>query len=255
MRRFALLLAVGSLVVLAGCSGALSGGDSTPTLDQMTYPDGVSENETNLSTLADTHVEALNDSSYTVEVNTSEEYETRNVSANITSRVESNPRKALVNISAGSETSYITNETLYTKRTQNGDSRYEAIERSQNGSDPLARLYTGSGFIGQLNAEANFTPTGVRTVDGTPLVVLEPNETTVDMQGVNVTEYNATILVDERGVVHRFDRTLGFEMGNSSVRSEISMNVTKLNETTVEKPSWLDEARNQSSKSTRSANP
>jgi hypothetical protein len=53
----------------------------------------------------------------------------------------------------------------------------------------------------------------------------------------------AVVLVDEDGVVRQFEYTLVTEQDGVPVRVSLSVDVTAIGETTVEEPSWLDEAR------------
>lgn len=251
MRRKALLLiAVGCLVALAGCSGALSGEDD-PTLDDVSYPDGVSENETNVSALADAHTEALNESGFTLSLDVVENSSMGNQSIEMGASVSADRENVRASVSGGDrQTSiYLTDETRYEKQTGGGETDYRVTDRRPDAMKLVPSSYSGAAYVEQFAAggEANFTPTDVRVVDGTTLVVLRADGSDVSSEDETETvEYDATILVDERGVIHGFDATVESEQGDDVATLSVSMAVSDVNETTVAEPSWLDEARNSS---------
>lgn len=252
MQRNALLLfAVGCLVALAGCSGALTGGDATtadPTLEDVSYPDGISENGTNVSALADAHADALNGSNFTLTIDTTRNGSAGNRSVHATAAVGSDRDDVRMNVSTGDQriATYLSAEKRYTRTVVNGNATYRASNRTSESTKLVASSFSGGTYIDQFagRAGANFTPTGVREVNGTNLVVLRADGSNVSVSGMEIAEYNATIFVDERGVVHRFRVSVRGARGDASVRISLSMRVAGIGETTVAEPPWLDEARN-----------
>ncbi|WP_158058680.1 DUF7537 family lipoprotein [Halorussus halophilus] len=246
MRKNALLLlAVGCLVALAGCSGALTGG----TDNEMTYPDGVSENGTNVSKLTQSHDAVLNGSSFTLRLNTTTNTSMGNQSLALDAKVGQNRDQVLVNVSGGGRnvTSYQTAEKRYTRLSMGGQTVYRADDRTPQGQQFVTGSYSGSMYVDQFAQNANFTPNGTTQFNGETVVVLEADGSNVsDPQSANLTDYEATMLVDEQGVVRKFDATVRTEANGAYNRVSLTMTISNVNETSVPEPNWLDEARNQS---------
>lgn len=257
MQRNALqLLAIGCLVVLAGCSGALPGGDGAQTLDDVNYPDGVSENGTNVSALADGHAEALNESNFTLAFDMTQNRSQETQSVEMDAAVSADRDEIRMNASTpGQQTSmYLTTERQYTRLTpenqSEGEPIYDVSNRTDEGMQMIPASYSGATYVEQFgaNAHANFTPTGVEVRDGTTLIELEADGDNVSApDGTTVKAYDATVLVDEEGVVHSFEVTVETERDGTTTNVTLSMELSDLGETSVEEPPWLDEARNQTS--------
>ncbi|WP_135823398.1 DUF7537 family lipoprotein [Halorussus ruber] len=269
MRRRALqLVAVCCLVALAGCSGALTGGGNTtnptsaanatnatdagsgPTLDDVSNPPGVSANGTDLAELSSAHAAALNGSSFTLAFDVSQNSSASNRSMGATAAVGPDRRNVHVTVSGANQSmeTYATAEKRYLRVATGDRVDYRAANRTNDKPKLLSSTYTGTTYLDRFAGQvsANFTPTGVRQVDGETLVVLRANGSDVSAPGeTNVTDYNATILVDEQGVVHRFEASARTERGDKWVRNAATMTISDVNETTVGEPAWLDEARNQ----------
>lgn len=251
-RRALQLLAVSCLVALAGCSGALTGvgGDGGPTLEETSYPAGVSDNGTNLSALSNAHSEALNESSFTLSLDVSQNSSTSNRSMAVDAAVGSDRDTVRVNVSGANQSmvTYTTAEKRYLRIATGDRTDYRAAKRTADGLKFFPSSYSGTAYLDRFGGqiEANFTPTDVREVNGTTLIVLRADGSDVSApEGTNITDYNATLLVDEQGVIHRFEASAQTEQGDNLVRSSVTMTVSDVNETTVAEPAWLDEARNQ----------
>ncbi|UPV75500.1 hypothetical protein M0R89_05385 [Halorussus limi] len=250
MRRKVLqLLVIGCLVALAGCSGALSGGDGAQTLDDVTYPAGVSDNGTNLTALAAAHEERLQNQSFTLQVSSTVNASQMNQSVELDAAVGADREQVRVNGSAmGQDVSmYVTEQKRYTRLSAGGDAKYRVTERTPDSMQIVPGSYTGRSYLDRFAGSGNFTPSGVRVVDGTTLLVLRADgSNATQSQQVNVTDYNATMLVDEQGVVHSVSVDVSATRRGQEVRTRFSMNVSDVGETTVAEPTWLDEARNSS---------
>lgn len=254
MRRRALqLLAVSCLVALAGCSGALTdgGGAGERTLDDVTYPAGVSENGTNVSALAAAHESHLQNRSLTLEVSSTVNTSAGERSVALDAAVGADRDNVLVNgTTMGQQVSiYLTPDRQYTRiAAGSGEAAYRASNRTPGAAQLVPSSYSGAGYLDQFGGAANFTPTGVRTVDGEPLVVLRADGSNATAApAANVTDYEATMLVDEHGVVRSVTVEATSRRNGQQLRANYSLNVSDVGETTVEAPAWLDEAKNQTS--------
>ncbi|WP_435177121.1 DUF7537 family lipoprotein [Halorussus sp. AFM4] len=253
MRRRALqLLAVSCLVALAGCSGALTdGGAGGQTLDDVSYPAGVSANGTNVSALADAHESYLQNRSLSLSVSSTMNASSGNRSVALDAKVGADRDNVLVNGTAmGQQVSvYLTPDRQYTRiAAGSGEAAYRATNRTPGSARLIPSSYSGAGYLGQFGGVANFTPTGVRTVDGTQLIVLRADGSNATATpAANVTDYEATMLVDEHGVVRSVTVEATSRRNGQQVRTNYSLNVSDVGETTVDEPAWLDEAKNQTS--------
>lgn len=248
MQRTALqLLAVACLVALAGCTGALSGGGDGPTLDDVSYPPGVSENGTNVSALADAHSTALENRSFTLSANSTVNSSVTNQSVRLDARVGQNRDDVLVNASMMGQqmTTYLTAAKRYARVVVDGEVSYQATERTPDAVRLVSSSFTGERYLTQFGGVGNFTPTDARDVNGTTLVVLRADGSNVTAsEQANVTDYDATLLVDEEGVVRSLTVEATSTRDGLQYRTEFSMEISNVGETAVAEPAWLDEARN-----------
>lgn len=249
MQRNALqLFAVACLVALAGCTGALTGGGDDPTLEDVSYPAGVSENGTNVSALADAHSAVLENRSFTLSVNGTVNSPTANQSVRLDASVGRNRENVLVNgTMMGQQVSmYLTAEKRYTRLDADGEVSYRANRRTSDAVRLVPSSFTGASYLDRFGGVANATPTDVRETNGATLIVLraDGSDATASEQA-NVTDYNATLLVDEQGVVHSMTVEATTTRDGRRSTTEFALEISNVGETTVAEPPWLDEARNE----------
>lgn len=251
MRHRALqLFAVCCLVALAGCSGALSGVDGAgdPTLEDVSYPAGVSENGTNVSALADAHSTALENESFTFEFESATNSSVVNQTYRIDAAVGPDRETVRANASVRNQTTavYLTDGRHFARIGTGANATYQSGERTPRVASLFALSSSGGRLVEQFAGSANFTPTDAREVNGTTLLVLRADGSNVTAaEQANVTEYNATVLVTERGVVHSITVEQTAVQDGREFRTNASLRFTAIGATTVAEPSWLDEVRNQ----------
>lgn len=248
MRSRALQLVVlGCLVGLAGCTGGLPGGGDDPTLDDVSYPEGVTDNGTNVTALAETHSDALENRSFALAVETTVNGSATNQSVAMDVAVGLDRDEGYANTTTGDRrmATYLASETRYTRIGTEEGPQYRATERTPTALQFVPASFSGANYLGRFLGVADLAPTGVRVVDGTTLVVREADGSNATAASpANLTDYDATVPVDERGVVHSVTAAAAGSNGGETARTRFSMNVSDVGETTVEEPPWLDEARN-----------
>lgn len=244
MKRIVASVLVAALLALAGCVGSLPG--TGPTLDDVEYPNGVSDGGVNATALVDAHEAGLENRSFTLEMtltgaseNESQSYAVRNAVSADRSRM-----LAHTNTSTGTTDVYFTADRVYQRSVLDGRTSYDVRERTSRAPQAAPGPLTGVRFLRQYLSTANFTPTGVTVDDGTTLIVLTADTASlVNNSMTNVTRFDARVLVDERGVVHR--ATLDYaavSADGETISGSTTLRVTDIGETTVTEPDWLDEA-------------
>ncbi|MFC7044226.1 hypothetical protein ACFQH6_01325 [Halobacteriaceae archaeon GCM10025711] len=212
-------------------------------------PPGVSDDGTNATALAAAHQDALAGQSYTVSLDTDLDSAAGNRTLHFEAQTNAaGDRVVLSQRSAGGGQSmsldvFAANGTAAVRQTAGNRSTVSTgLEQSQT---PANRLRSGAGAdVHRLVAIANFTPTGVRTVDGEPLVVLEADGD--DVAGTfaesNVSSFNGTVLVDEQGLVHSLSIDVRGSQGSALDSASFSLSYSDVGETTVKRPSWVEQA-------------
>lgn len=242
--RTAVSLVLLCLVATAGCLGYLRPDSAEPTLDDVTFPPGVSESGTNVTALAAGHTATLENRSFTYRV----EMEEPNESGTMEARIDAGRNRLLVhtNTSDGRRAVYLTEESEYEKRVSDGETAYEVRDRTPAWLSMVPISYTGASIVEQFAGPVNYTATGVETVDGTALLVLTANESDLESgsDSVELRSYDGRILVDEAGRIHSFavDFEAEYADGTTSALS-IEMTISDVGSTAVPEPDWLDEAR------------
>jgi hypothetical protein len=119
-------------------------------------------------------------------------------------------------------------------------------------AEPFAESFNSTRpLVGDFLRGADYEAAGTTTRSGETLRRYEATELTdlstfvpSDVPEENVTDYNVTFLVDRSGVIRTFSSAVtytGVEGGSATTR--LRLRVTNPNDTAVEEPGWLDEAR------------
>lgn len=257
MTRPAAAALVALLVVLAGCGSTAAPSTTTrapttdatatatPTPTRTTGPDvdlasvpGVSADGVDAKRLTEAHDARLNETSYRLHT---------------TVRRGSTRLSIEVATAAGPVPTYLRSERPNRTREEYFNERYYGrLNASGNVSYTIGRYagradFSGASIVREYMALARYEPTGTTTVDGTPAVVLTagPDDVRDDAFGdVTMTEFGSRVVVDRNGVVRsfRFDATGTTADGRRFV-VRVDLQVTRVGETVVRRPDWLDEAR------------
>ena len=151
---------------------------------------------------------------------------------------------------------FIADGTSYARYGSGESVFYQASDQPQNVFDSATGR--ASGFYGYLEEDATFV--GTETFDGVTVSRYEYTDvdawqtynqgvtsTTFDTdEEVTITDFSITVLVDENDVGRLTTWTLvGETEGGDTVSVEWRYSLTDVGSTTVEEPSWLDEAQAQ----------
>ena len=252
--RTALLVLVLVTVHLAGCSGLPAEDTPSPTADaSTTLPDGLSENGTiETETLDSGHVETLREENYTVQKQIDVETENGTTLVNYThvSRVGNNRTQAVdTQIYDNRRVDWWLNGTRTVTRTQQSNSTEYSVD---NSSVVGTRRLLGGDALRQAldNAE---DPT-ITTEDG--IVQIRSTTTPDDLVqgyevigGVNMTNQTTTIRMTEDGRITRYTTEFTGTPADdpeTTITGTYDLHYTAYGETTVERPTWVEDARNAS---------
>lgn len=260
-RRAAIACLLALTVALAGCQFGGSGTDvrglpdgdtETPTatatpdpFDGASPPPGVSEGDvTDVDVLLDAHTSALEGTSSTVDVSFHLTVDGTGQNVSIRGKsVPGNDRGWMeIELQDGVGTYYTEDGTTHYREIVNESVRYgttddvSAIpERPRFGADERIRTAVES---------AEWAPVGTSKHDGRTLV--EFRATAVDPPDVN-TSGNATVssegrlVVDTDGVVHHVTVSTTVENERGTVRYGLSVALSEVGSTTVDRPEWFDQ--------------
>jgi hypothetical protein len=265
MRRQIAAVAVVALLLFAGCNGG-SGPASTPD-DPMTTAapggetpadaDPIYETPLDVSSVADAHVEALNEGgTFTMVSNATQSSSEQNTTAETSTVVRGDLSSGAVFTRTESRQQNVegyafANGTAYQRFTMGDDVQYiQADERVGNASQ-YARSSVET-FVGLFN----FTHSGTQSSDGATVHVYEAagvenlNTSAPAFRGVNesmVESADATLHIREDGVVTlaSYDITVSAQGQEQTVTAV--QKYTDIGETDVSPPEWIGEAQNATS--------
>ncbi|WP_232686065.1 DUF7537 family lipoprotein [Halobacterium zhouii] len=255
MRRQIAAVAVAALLLFAGCNGGTA--TTTPENPMTTTPaDGEPIYETPLdaSAVADAHVEALRDAgTYTMQSNATQSRASQNTTIETSTLVRGDLSSGAVFTHSESRQGTVEafafgNGTAYRRLAMGDQIRYmQAGQRTGN-----ATQYARSS-VQTFVTLFNFTYAGTQSADGSTVHVYEAS----GVEGLNtsaqafagrlnesmVENANATLHVRDDGVVTQANYNLTVSVGGQTQTLTATQQYTKLGETTVSPPEWIDEAR------------
>lgn len=244
MARRTALLALAALALLAGCAGALSAGDST------TYPDGVTETDVNGTAVAQNHATALDGSSRTLSMTINNSMGEVSQEIHVTQKVGTDRENVWLrmNTTGGAQTLYLTADEQYAKYSIDNQIRYDVRERPPDVSSVAPVSSTGEHVVNATLSAGNFTVAGTDERDGTTTTTLTADAFDADADvPEGATDLDATVVVDETGVVRSLDYRLTFEQDGRTATTTVSLDVSAIGSTTVPAPDWRDDANESAS--------
>ncbi|MCG1003392.1 MULTISPECIES: hypothetical protein [Halobacterium] len=245
-------LAVVVLVLLAGCSGGLSGGDgstdgASSDLPPVAEQSWANDNETvDYERLQEQHANALsNATSYEYTQGSATE---DGVESNTRLAVDREASTVLLETSTARDQServqhtYVADGVAYSQSGTDGDYQYSSQnvtdEQFQRLVTQTSQLRTTGGVFDALNFEYAGTEDGAYRFEADDIASSE--ETSFNAS--NVVESSATLVVDEDGYVRTLSLTLTVDQGDGERTASLEFSTSGVNETSVEEPSWTDEA-------------
>lgn len=251
MRRQFATVAVVALLLVAGCSAGDPGGGSPSASADTLNSDGPMYEEPLVgSSVAANHEAVIDDGgSFTLVSNTEQSRDEQSQTVNSTVAVNYDSGALHSTQEAGSQ-------TISTYVLANG-SAYQRFE-SQRGTEfrqppqPANASVFASGRIATLVTGFTYSHVGTETVDGTETEVYEAsgaedlNESARAFQSLdaeNVTALESRVYVTEDGLVKRFEYEIRLNVDDTETGVDVTQTYSRLGETTVEEPSWLDDAR------------
>lgn len=248
MRRRLAVVALATILLVAGCVGGPSQKTATPTATETPaatetpeYPTGFGpDGVTNASAAASAHADALLASdgfTFAFNATRSNGGEHRGV---YLSRVDLVDRqlRTYVERPDARYVQFYGNGTVYEKITRNNRTSY----RSYNATSPFNGT-TGRSSIQQLLAGAEY---GEATrVDGGfqyRAQRLTDAKSIVGVKKENVSSFSATVVVAENGIVRAIEYTATYTRQGTEFTVDARLSTTKVGETSVERPDWTSKA-------------
>lgn len=228
--------------------------DSTPGLDGMEYPPGITDGEVT-ERIADTHFRALDGAAYTywTKDRTSEyvreySYAVDGTESHVTGTQTQRDARIVDGHTVDRELDielYTTDwfETALTRSSTPARVQYSDVPRQDFIEAPDAQ----GDFI--LHARtAEYEPTGTAVHDGEPVIeatatsVSEPRQLPTLSGNTDLESYDGRMLITEDGVVVKSSVTIKFRDASNDEPEVYEMAITDREATTVDRPAWADEA-------------
>lgn len=142
----------------------------------------------------------------------------------------------------------------YVRTQENGETNYSTAERRR-----LAGL-AGNGLIAPYVRGGNFTVRDVRNESGGPTVVVlntteVANETVLERavtdDAEEITGYEALVAIDAEGRIRLLDAAIEYTIDGQTATQEFTYTLTSIENVEVERPEWVDEARDAGNESQR----
>lgn len=237
------------VVLLAGCSGLVGDGGtgSASSPDEFEYADGFSADGVSDGAV-DSYRNALaNTSSYTVDYQQNLSGNGSEMAYDIEYRVDGDGEEAVHRFASPSQNyeaeTYYGSDGHVTRQVSGDQEEFTSGEESFQQAD-----LTGARAVEPLLANTTAYDTSVAERDGTEVVVYETSgaenaEAVFGVDQSNVTDFSAEFSVDSAGVVHdaSYDVTYLDPDGNEQTLT-LSFEVTAVDDTSVDRPAWADEA-------------
>lgn len=255
-RNILAVVAVASLLILAGCSGSSGGGTMSPaggetgTTDPggaaVGQPVGTSESGIeNASALVETTGQRLAETDYAVTFVFRQESESQqsNVTQRIRSSLDEERRRYVFDGNTEANVAFVADGTRYIRATSDGETTTNSQELNRPFADVHAvEMLDGAESLGGILRSGTFERTGTVERDGRTLVRFDLTEFEGTAESTTVVEANATVLVGAEGVVYSAARHVVLEGDETTVRFDQVFRIEALGDVSIERPEWVDQA-------------
>lgn len=282
MRRRALAVAIALLLVTAGCLGstgtstdstttAPADDESTPATTTTPAP-FVQSAPVDAERVAQAHADRLRDAeSFTMVVTVDSETRGGNATGNASGSMGldlSTPMRMAVDLERGRVrgstdagimrmSAYVSFDAGKTYRRVGGGNGSQPTYVVMNVSEQSLTAASEDDLLASVEkrtqrrlARANFTVAGVEEYRGTRVTQLVArgvsNHTLPETNHTSVENATTVVLVGPDGLVHRIEEHRTVSVFGATTSYTAVVEYRELGETTVEKPEWLDEAKNRS---------
>jgi hypothetical protein len=275
------------MVGLTGCAGIAPFGESTSTpesttsqpekktttADAISYPPGYAKSGiTNPEKAAEqANAAPLEHDSFTLSMTASVPVRNTNLTINVSGKIDVSDKRVYI-VANGSAfgSDIIKNETYYADGTVYKQNQLAFSRTTYSISQGSFQSYTGVNPSGKVSINgadseiatqfktANFSGAKQVTRNGETLFRYEASSVNNSdpflfndsLTNPSVDEFNATLLVDQEGIIKSFGYSITYTPAGGTQRTlTVRYQTTDIGSTTIEKPDWLDEAKAQTSNS------
>lgn len=252
-RNVLAVVAVASLLLLAGCSGSSGGGTTSPA-GEVTDPDSAAVGQPvgtsdagieNASALVAATGQRLAETDYAVRFGLRQESGSQqlNVTQRIRSSLDDERRRYRFDSSGETNVAFVADGTRYIQATSDGETTYTSRELGQPFADVHAvEMLDGAESLGGILRSGTFERAGTVKRDGRTLVRFDLTAFEGAGEGTTVVEANATVLVGADGVVYSAARHVVLEEDGTTTRFDQTFRIEALGDVSVERPEWVDQA-------------
>lgn len=220
---------VGALVLVSGCVAPFGvSGSQSPTAspEPVTPPGVVNGTLENESALLTAHTTALGTRGFRLAASGTESRTVYAAAANYSIR------RVIPGPNASNPAIWSNGTVAYAQFTRDGETFYETPPRGWI----QPHWMTGAELIGDMLETATYTRNGSTECGARSCAILVATNSSA------FENFTARMLVDESGVVHRFDVTAVRNGQEPAAGDELHIDVTRLGNVTVSRPPWLDDA-------------
>jgi len=261
-------LAVVALVLLAGCSGGLTGDGGSPddaaattgqtdaatteaVAEISAQPWATADEQVDFETLREVHADALaNASTYAFETARSSEDGTSSESRIAVDR-DADRVLFTATVTEGdsdqSQATYVSGDSLYSRTGADGEFTYDQQNATDGEVEGLVTEQSSLGPTGGVAEALEWEYVGAE--DGQYRFeadsIAASEETSFDAD--NATESTGTLVVDETGYIAEFSMSLTIATAEGEESASLSYATSGVGDTTVEEPSWVEQAAESSS--------
>lgn len=258
MKRTLSTGAVVLLIILAGCSGVLSGGDdgvegpdgpstetgeateTTETVETVDYPEGASAEGIDTEVIRESHEDTLESFDFKRVLKQRNILNKENVTRHATVVVDRDQQRATLEVSVGETefVNYYADGRYYREEVESDGSRSYTSNHENNEFDSLMGQYIHDDTVAEVLASSELEAIEVRSSGDSTLIVYNVTGQDQSKPDKFVPVDGGTVAIDTEGVVRVIDVTLDKEDVETA---EMEIRFEEVGDIEVEPPEWIDE--------------